>query len=87
MAAAAALLPLAQHQEITQMQALRHLMQTVLAYQRGADAGQLALRQVGMLAIEIIRRNKTQHRIAQEFQPLVAADALRAVLIGVGAVI
>ena len=86
-AAAAALLPLAQQQEIPQLQALGHLVQTLLTHQRGADAGQLALRQIRMLAVQMLRRYEAQHRVAQKLQPLVAADAHGAVLVGVGAVI
>ena len=86
-AAAAALLALAQHQKVAQMQALGHLMQALLAHQRGADAGQLALRQVGVLAVQIVRRHEAQHRVAQKLQPLVAGDAHAPVLVGVGAVV
>ena len=86
-AAAAALLALAQQQEVPQAQTLGHLVQALLAHQGGADTGQLALRQVGMLAVQKVRRHEAQHRVAQELQPLVAGDAHAAVLVGVGAVV
>ena len=62
-------------------------MQTFLAHQRGADTGQLTFRQVRMLAVQKVRRHEAQHRIPQKLQPLVAADAHGAVLVGVGAVV
>ena len=62
-------------------------MQALLAHQRGADTGQVALGQVGVLFVQVLRGDEAQHRIAQEFQPLVAADMLAPVLVGVGAVV
>ena len=82
-AAAAALLSLAQQQIVSQVQSLGHLVQAFLAHQRGTDTGQLSLRQIRVLAVKEIRRHKAQHSVPQKLQPLVAADAHSAVLVGV----
>ena len=86
-AAAAGLLALAKLQIIAQMQALGHLVQALLAHQRCSDAGQIALRQVGILGKQIVRRHQAQHGVAQKLQPFIAADTAEAMLVGIGAVI
>ena len=62
-------------------------MQALLTHQGGTDAGQVALRQLRVLFEQVLGGHKAQHGIAQEFQALVAAYALAAVLVGVGAVV
>jgi hypothetical protein len=47
---------------------------------RGAQLGQLALGQVGILPEEGVRHDQAEHRVAQELQPLVGRQA--AVLVG-----
>ena len=84
---AAQLLTVAQLQVLAQLQILGHLVQALLAHQCGADAGQIALRQVGVLGVQVLRRHEAQHRIAQKLQTFVAGDAPGAVLVGVGAVV
>ena len=86
-AAAALLLALAQQQIIAQVQGLGHLVQALLTHQGGADAGQVALRQLRVLFEQVLGGHKAQHGVAQEFQALVAAYTLAAVLVGVGAVV
>ena len=85
--AAAGLLALAQPQLTAQAQALGHLIQALLAHQRRPHPGQVSLRQVRVLVIQIVRRDQTQHGVPQKLQPLVAADAAAPVLVGVGAVV
>ena len=69
-----------------QIQLLRHLVQALLAHQRRPDAGQVPLRQVGMLDEQKFRRHEAQHGVSQKLQPLVAVQPGGAVLVGVGAV-
>ena len=76
MAAAAGLLALAQPQLTAQAQALGHLIQALLAHQRRPHPGQVSLRQVRVLVIQIVRRYQTQHGVPQKLQPLVAADTV-----------
>ena len=61
-------------------------MQTVLAHQGSPGAGELPLRHVRVGAEQVFRHDQPQHGVAQELQPLIAGDALRPVLVGVGAV-
>ena len=49
---------------------------------RRAQLGELSFGEVGMLAVEGIGDDQAEHRIAEEFQPLVGRQA--AVLVGVG---
>ena len=85
--ASAGLLALAPLQIGSQVETLGHLVQTLLADQCGPDAGQVPLRQIRVLAEQIVRRHQTQHGVPQKLQPLIAMNAQAAVLIGVGAVI
>ena len=84
---AALLLASAQQQMAAQLQRLRHLIEAVLTDKRGADAGQIALRQVGVLPVQVLGGDKAQHRVPQKLQPLVAGDMLSPVLVGIGAVV
>lgn len=62
-------------------------MQALLTHQGGADAGQVALRQLRVLFEQVLGGHKAQHGVAQKLQTLVAAYPLAAVLVGVGAVV
>ena len=72
---------------VAQGQRLGYLVQALLADQRRTDAGQVALRQVGVLFIQMLGGDEAQHRVAQKFQPLVAGDVRAAMLVGIGAVV
>ena len=85
-AAAAALLPLAQFQVAAQVQGLGHLHQAALAHQGRPDAGQVPLGQVRPGAVEVVCHHETQNRVPQKLQPLVAGHPLLPVLVGIGAV-
>ena len=67
-------------------EALRDLVQAVLAHEQRADARQLPLRRGRMLGKQILRRHKAEHAVTQEFQALVAEKVCAAVLVGIGAV-
>ena len=84
-AAAAALLAPAQTQILAQIDLLCKLEQRTLADQAGTDAGQVALRPVGVGVEQIICRDDLQHAVAQKFQPLVVLQR-RAALVGVAGV-
>ena len=85
MAAAAGLLPLAQLQILSQPQGLGHLHQALLAHQGGAGAGQLPLRQVRVVPVQVVCHHHPQNGVAQKFQPFVALQ-LSPALVGAGAV-
>ena len=69
-----------------QLQPLGDLVQTVLAHEQRADARQLALGRGGVLGEEILRRDKAEHAVAQEFKALVAEKVCAAMLVGIRAV-
>ena len=83
MTAAACLFAFAQLQIAAEIQLLRHLMQALLAHQRRPDPGQIALRQIRVPCEKVFRRHKAQHAVPQKFQPLIAAQPLHAMLIGI----
>ena len=85
--AAAGFLAAAQLQIHTQSQLPCHLIQALLAHQCRADAGQIALRQIGVTGKQELRRHESQHGISQKLQPLVAVQSGSPVLVGVGAVV
>ena len=87
MAASALFLSPAQLQAAAQIQRLRHLVEALLADEGGTAAGQVALRQIGVLCVQVFSGDEAQHGVAQKPQPLVAADAGGAVLVGIGAVV
>ena len=62
-------------------------MQALLTHQRRPDAGQIPLRQIRVPGKEVLRRNESQHAVPQKLQPFVAAQPLRPVLVGIGAVV
>ena len=75
MAAAALLLSPAQLQAAAQIQRLCYLVEALLADEGGTAAGQVALRQIGVLCVQVFSGDEAQHGVAQKLQPLVAADA------------
>ena len=85
LSAAAGLLALAQVQILAQMQRLRHLYQAVLTHQGRPGPGQFPLRQIRVIAVQVVGHHHAQDRVTQELQPLVALEASPA-LIGTGTV-
>ena len=67
------------------MDLLRELEQGTLADQTGADAGQVALRPVGVGVEQVVCRDDLQHAVAQKLQPLVVLHR-SAALVGVAGV-
>ena len=86
LASAGSRLAVAQQQILAQTHGGRGPSQIVLADEVCTDARQLALRLIGVVAVEVVRHNKAQNRVAQKFQPLIVVQAAGAVFIGVGAV-
>ena len=84
-AAAAALLATAQAQILAQIDLLRKLEQCTLADKAGADAGQVALRAVGVGVEQVVCGYDLQNAVAQKLQPLVMLDR-GAALIGIAGV-
>ena len=86
LAAAAALLPVAEADIIAQMQRARHAVQRLLADELGTQPAHLPLRHIRIEPVEPRRRDHAEHGVAQKLKPLVAGIAARAVFIGIGAV-
>ena len=84
-AAAAALLAAAKAQVLAEVDLLRELKQRPLADEAGPDAGQIALRPVGVGVEQIVCRHDLQHAVAQKLQPLVVLHR-GAALVGVAGV-
>ena len=83
-AAAGALLAAAEPDVAAEVELAAHLGQRAHVDHRGAQLGQLALGQVGVVAVERVGDDQAEHGVAEELQPLVGRQA--AVLVGVGAV-
>ena len=86
LAPAGHLLAAAETHEFAQPQRKRRLVQARLAHQLGAQTRHPPLGQRRLVAIEELRRRKSQDRVAQKLQPLIALRALGVALVGVGAV-
>ena len=84
-AAAAALLAAAKAQVLAEVDLLRELKQRPLADEAGPDAGQIALRPVGVGVEQVVCGYDLQHAVAQKLQPLVVLDR-GAALVGVAGV-
>ena len=83
-AATAVFLAMAQHQIAAQVQPGRHRRQTALADQLRPHPREVALGMVGTGPVEILGHDEAQDRVAQEFQPLVAAQVFLPVFVGIG---
>ena len=68
---------------LSQFQALRDLVQAVLAHEQCADARQLALGRGRVLGEQILRRDKAEHTVAQKFQSFIAEKVRAAMLVGI----
>ena len=82
---AASALPLAQAEVLPQAQLPGRLHQALLAHQGRPGAGQVALGQVGVIAVQVVGHHHAQDGIPQELQPFVAVQ-LAPALVGPGAV-
>ena len=71
---------------MTEVQLPGGLGQTGLADQIGAELAQIALVKLGKGGQQIVRRGEAQDGVAQEFQTLIAVQAVLADLVGVGGV-
>ena len=58
----------------------------IFADDGGADLGQVALVEIGVVPIDIVRDDHRQHRVAEEFQPLVAGVLHLLRFVGIGGV-
>ena len=79
---AATRLALAEPQCLWETVTQRHLVQAVLAHEVGANAGQIALVAAGKPLEQETGHRQAQHRVAQEFKPLVVIGAEAAVCDG-----
>ena len=83
-AAAGALLAAAEQEVLAEAERAGHVGERAHVDDGGAQLGQLALGQVGVVAVQRVGDDEAEHRVAEELQPLVVGQA--AVLVGVGAV-
>lgn len=74
---------MAQAQKVPHVQRLGKPAQAALADKAGPGFGQLALRQLGEVLKQVLRRDEAQHRVPQKFQALIA---FALVLVGKGGV-
>ena len=71
---------------LSQADAFRRCCQGLLANHIRPHPGQLPLRTVGEIPVQVLRHQHSQHAVSQKFQPLVAEQAVVPALVGVGGV-
>ena len=81
--AAALLLAVAETDLLVDAKFLGDFIQRMLTHHRRAQLGQLALREVGELVVEIVGRDKAEYGIAEELEPFIVLQMAHALFIGV----
>ena len=81
---AALLLAVSQQQMLSQVQPVCHRRQGFFTHHIRPHPGQLALRAILEMMVQIVRHHHAQDGVPQKFQPLVAGQAVVPALVGVG---